>query len=298
MNCAYLFYQSYIELVPQKLHIALPKGTLVHLILELLIDRYDYVNQILQKKTIAAVPSVYRLVRKNLKKAGLDDHVTLKEIESWVLVGLNADYFCSGAPEIRTEEQFEIDLDGIKVTGTIDKIGVFKDKIIIQDYKSSKQKFSGEDKEANIQAMLYLWAVRKLFPGKKSYEFRFVFLRFPRNPVQEHSYTENQIEGFSSWANYIIKIMADMDEISAYSNFAADDRHKSWLCKAGKTWKCPYMDGFEYYHIVDQSGEFVSAVFQPPLDLQEGYSAIKKLYKGCPRFDRSREKDAANDFLE
>lgn len=306
MNCSYLFYQNYIRLVPQKLHESLPKGTLIHLVLELLlvkVRRHDMAKEIIASGTIKDAISVVRLIHKNLAKHGLDTPLIYKEVEACILVGLRQEYFSTDSKrdkliEIKAEQQFSLPLNGYDITGTIDKIAVFKDKLIIYDYKSSKQKFSGEDKEANIQAMLYLWAARQLFPGKKEYIFKFIFLRFPKNPVQEHIYSETQIEGFSSWVAYIIKFMANMTEHDAYSNFAADDKNKSWLCKAGATWRCAYMDAFDYYELIDDQGNIVSHTLDIPLNIEKGYLISKKKYEGCARFTRAKEKEAIENFFE
>lgn len=306
LNCSYLFYQSYIKLVPQKLHPSLPKGTLIHLILELLllkVERHWLVHEIIKSNTVNISTSISRLIHKNLNKHGLDNSLVFKEVESCILVGLKQEYFGSNVEgkklvEIKAEQQFSIPLGGYDITGTIDKIAIFEDKLIIYDYKSSKQKFSGEDREANVQAMLYLWAARQLFPGKKEYCFKFIFLRFPKNPIQEHVYNDTQIEGFSSWVAYIIKFMANMDEDAAYANFAADEKSKSWLCKAGATWRCPYMDAFEYYEVLDCLNNIVSTSIELPLNIDEDYQIVKKQYQGCARFIRVKQKEDIENFFE
>lgn len=305
MNCSYLFYQNYIQLVPQKQHESLPKGTLIHLALELLLlksKRHPWVEIILKKNSINACASIAKLVHKNLAKHKLDTPLVYKEVENCILVGLKQEYFGKPKdgvkPKMLTEQQFSLPLDGYNITGTIDKIALFEDELIIYDYKSSKQKFSGDDKEANVQAMLYLWAARQLFPDKKKYSFKFIFLRFPRNPEQEHVYSDVQIEGFSSWVAYIIKQMANMDEHMAYSNFAADDKTKSWLCKAGATWRCPYMDSFEYYDLVDKENQVIKSSFQLPLNVPQGFRINKKKYEGCARFVRFKEKENIDNFFE
>jgi hypothetical protein len=303
INCSYLFYQNYIKLVPQKQHESLPKGTLVHLVLELLLlkpKRKEMVQSILKFQSINSTPALARFVHKRLAKYNLDSSLVFKEIESWIITGLRNEYFGSTIngvkPKLLTEQQFSLPLNDYEITGTIDKIAIFDDELIIYDYKSSKQKFSGEDKEANIQAMLYLWAARQLFPGKKKYSFKFVFLRFPRNPIQEHTYSEIQIDGFTSWIEYILPLMANMDAHAAHANFAADDKNKSWLCKAGATWKCPYLEAFEYFQVTDEKGNFVRNSLTIPLNVPLNHRISKKTYEGCARFVRAKAKEDIEDF--
>ena len=69
-----------------------------------------------------------------------------------------------------------------------------KDKTIkIVDYKSSKQKFRGEELTANIQAMSYSLASSKLWPKFKP-TIEFLFLRFPKSAIQQCVYAVEELE--------------------------------------------------------------------------------------------------------
>lgn len=288
-NCSYFFYLNYILRIPQSEHPSLPKGSLSHLILELLFEERHrkYLPKIRKARSIYVVPALSRLTKKHLAKANLLNEDVLTEINTSVFVGLDNDFLCKGALFTQGEYKFSIPCEDFLIGGFIDKIAVFKDRVVIFDYKTNKSKFSGDDKTANTQAFIYLWAARHLFPDKKKYVLKFLFLKYPKNPVQEHEYTQAQIDGFETWVKFIAKKIASFDEGSASSNFAADDNKRCWLCKAGKTWRCPYYNGFEYYASLNDKGEIIKTSLTPII----GDNIVIKKYEGCIRH-KSNEKDS------
>ena len=73
-----------------------------------------------------------------------------------------------------------------KIRGFIDKPIVYKrgKKVKIVDYKSSKYKFRGEELHSNVQAMTYTLAAKKHWRDL-SLRQNFLFLRFPKSPIQQ-----------------------------------------------------------------------------------------------------------------
>jgi hypothetical protein len=203
-----------------------------------------------------------------------------------IVVGLQYDFFGEKDAEVvGIERKFLLDKEkpAYKALGYIDKIVKKGKNIKITDYKSSKYKFKGEELESNIQAMMYTLAAKKEWPDAEDILVEFLFLRFPRSASQEIRVTEDQLAGFEYYLEHIYKIINKFNEDDARTNYAADKQDVRWLCKAGKTWRCPYLDPVEYYVLTDEDGEVVKSSFKEEgLKKEEGYSIKKMRYAGCP----------------
>ena len=84
---------------------------------------------------------------------------------------------------------------------------------------------------------------------------------------------------------FVYKQINDFTEEKAYSKFAAGNPKTQWLCKAGKTWRCPYLDPFEYYAIKNEKDEVVKTAFEKEDLLEhmnEKMKMVKMKYNGCP----------------
>ncbi len=70
--------------------------------------------------------------------------------------------FGEGSP-ILIEDSFELEIEGLKFTGKIDRVDLRDGKIVILDYKTGNVDFTPEHirKGANFQALLYILAVEK-----------------------------------------------------------------------------------------------------------------------------------------
>jgi hypothetical protein len=171
-----------------------------------------------------------------------------------------------------------------------------KNKMLIIDYKSSKAKFRGDDLEANIQAMMYSLASKKLWPKLKPI-VRFLFLRFPKQPIQELEFDDNQIKGFEHYLEYVNAHINNFDINSAESNFASDNPKNKWMCGVGN-WKCPYKDSFEYYVKLNDKNEIIESNFDGKFKVIEGFKIEKRKYAGCPRFNNVSINQSTDDILD
>ena len=59
------------------------------------------------------------------------------------------------------------------------------------------------------------------------------------------------------------------------------------MCKIGK-WRCPYLDPYDYFVIVDKSGKEINKSFkkkdlEKKLLPEEGQKIEERKYDGCPR---------------
>jgi hypothetical protein len=212
----------------------------------------------------------------------------MKLMNDMILVGLRCDFFGRGGKVDSPEHEFLIKNENppYKIRGFIDKPILYKKnkQIKIVDYKSSKYKFRGEELHSNIQAMVYTLASKKEWKGYKP-TIEFQFLRFPRQPLQQLQFTDAQLNGLEYYLSHAFGVINNFTEETATTNYAADTKKNSWLCKIGK-WRCPYIDPYDYFVTVDNKGEETGKALKKK-DLQKilkkGEKIEKRSYDGCPR---------------
>lgn len=309
-TCSYSYWCNYHLKLPQKQNEGAARGDIVHVIFEalLLSRRKKYVAAILKAGSAYIYPSIERLVRIKLNKYGFLTEENVKMVEDMLLVGLSSDFFSKGASELgEPEKEFIIENEDpkYKIKGFIDKHSIFEDGTVkIYDYKSSKSKFKDEEIISNHQAFTYTLAVKKAPAFKeisdkiKKVITKFIFLRFPKNPVQETpEISESELAGFEYYLAHMYEVINSFTVKDAHSNFAADKEKTKWLCKAGKTWKCPYYSPFEYYEVRNEKDEIVKGYFKDelPTKLKDGHKAVLKKYHGCPRFYPTANKQAEQE---
>jgi hypothetical protein len=268
----------------------------------LLKDRHQHhYNKILKNNSLDDSPSVKRLVIKHLIKYGImDDGESYKLCDKMIVVGLQYDFFgTEGSKIVGAEERFSIEKTDptYKAMGFIDKIIKKGSTVKIVDYKSSKYKFKGEELDSNIQAMMYTLAARKMWPEVKDILVEFLFLRFPRSASQEIRVSDDQLSGFEHYLEHVYKIINNFSEEDAKLNYAADKDKDRWLCKAGKTWRCPYLDPVEYHVLLNEGGEPVKSAFKKEdLKEKEGHTIKKMKYEGCPAHNFTNASKGKDEF--
>ena len=295
-TCSWVYWNNYHTKVPQSQNDGALRGTICHTVFELLLNKRHLKNykRIIKKNAIDGDKGVDTLVKKLAEKVKLDDS-NYKLLNDMILVGLKNDFFGEGGEIVKPEYDFNIENDEPKyhIRGFIDKPIKIKKEMHIIDYKSSKYKFRGDDLEANIQAMMYSLASKKLWPKLKPI-VKFLFLRFPKQPIQELVFDDNQIKGFEHYLEHINDYVNKFDEESARSNFAVDSVKNKWMCQVGG-WKCPYKDPYKYYVKVNDKGEVVETSLEDNFKDIEGFKVETRTYEGCPKFQTS---SAKNEFLD
>lgn len=301
-TCSWVYWNNYHEKIPQTQNDGALRGTICHTIFELLLKprhKHHY-NKIIKKDTISGSPQVEKLVKKIKRKAGLDES-NFEILDQMIMVGLKHDFFGRKQGKIVSPEYpFEIKNDSPKyhIKGFIDKPIKSKTEMIIIDYKSSKAKFRGDDLEANIQAMMYSLASKKIWPKLKPI-VRFLFLRFPKQPIQELSFNEEQIKGFEHYLEHINDYINKFDHSSAKANFAIDNDKNKWMCGIGN-WKCPYKDGYDYYVKLNNNNEVIESSINGDFKDINGCKIEKRTYLGCPKWNKNLDKNktSKDDFLD
>lgn len=292
-TCSWIYWSKYHLNMPDDSNSGAKRGTVCHLILECLLKkgRKKYYTKIMKNGSIDCYPSIIRLIKKHSKKLSIDNDVDFQMIKDMIFVGINNDFHGEGGKVGSPEVAFEIINENPKyrIKGFIDKHIIYskESKLKIVDYKTSKQKFKGEELQSNVQAMMYTLASRTLWPEIKERSVEFLFLRFPKQPKQELQFSDDQIKGFEKYLEHINKIIDTFDEKKAVANFAYDTDKNKWLCQAGKTWVCPLKRPFDYYVIKDKSGKVLKSSFRDDLKPEEGEVSEKVNYAGCPRFSNT-----------
>jgi hypothetical protein len=178
----------------------------------------------------------------------------------------------------------------------MDKPIKIKKEMHIIDYKSSKYKFRGDELEANIQAMMYSLASKKLWPKLKPI-IKFLFLRFPKKPTQELSFNDEQIKGFEYYLEHINEYINNFDENSAKANFAIDNQKNKWMCGIG-SWVCPYKAPYDYYVKINEHGQIIETSLKNDFKNIDGFKIETRKYEGCPKFDNKQEDTKKDSFLD
>ena len=295
-TCSWVYWNNYHAKVPQSQNDGALRGTICHTVFELLLNKRHLKNykRIIKKNAIDGDKGVDKLVKKLSAKVKLDES-NYKLLNDMILVGLKNDFFGEGGEIVKPEYDFDITNEEPKyhIKGFIDKPIKIKKEMHIIDYKSSKYKFRGDDLEANIQAMMYSLASKKLWPKLKPI-VKFLFLRFPKQPIQELIFTDEQIKGFEHYLEHINDYINKFDEESARANFAVDSQKNKWMCQVGG-WKCPYKDPYKYYVKVNDKGEVIETSLENNFKDIKGFKVETRDYEGCPKFQSSSKKD---DFLD
>jgi hypothetical protein len=312
-NCSWLYWCNYHLKLPQESNSGAQRGTIVHLVLEVLLkpNRKKYVTKLKKSNTIESIPSIERLVRKHIRKEMLSEE-DYEMCDEMILVGLNNEYFGKkGAKNIDPELEFNIENESPRynIRGFIDKFIEYKDKLEIHDYKSSKEKFKGDELDSNIQAMMYTLVAKKLKPDLNTL-VKFIFLRFPKQPIQEVEFDEETLEGFEEYLEYVNGIVDNYNEQDAVSDFAAEKNMPKkgfsgpLLCGFAKEpgqlkkngdpmWHCPYKFGFEYYEILNDDGEVIGTSKKKPKQNHR-----KKFYEGCPKHAQPHQSDEFDEAFD
>jgi hypothetical protein len=224
-------------------------------------------------------------------------------IDQMILVGLLYDFYCESGKveEAETKFTYKNKEIGYTIRGIIDKISKHDNKLRIWDYKTSSKVFEGKDLEINTQAMMYSLYAQRV--RQMDSIVRFIFLRFPDQPIQEVSFDKDILNGFEQYLGYISNYLESFTIEDAKSNFAADKPYPKkgegfsgpLLCGYGKFpghknkngeeyFVCPFKWNFDYYALIDKKTNKVIKTSFEEKDLKSNNKQIieKRYYSGCP----------------
>ena len=308
-TCSWSYWCNYHLKLPQKQNEGALRGTVCHLVFEMLVKKKHkkHFTKISKAGTIKASPAIHRMVMKHLTQMenSFDLPMTNEEntelVDDMIVVGLNCDFFGKGGQVDKPEHEFLLDNKDpeYKIRGFIDKPIVYKrgKKIKIVDYKSSKYKFRGEELHSNVQAMVYTLAAQQEWP-EYTPTVEFQFLRHPRSPLQQLQFNKEQLRGLEYYLAHSFQIINNFTEETAVTNYAYDTKKNSWMCKIGK-WRCPYIDPYDYFVTVNEEGTETKKSFKKrelENSLKDGEKIEKRSYKGCPRHSTTESENILDMF--
>lgn len=301
-TCSALYAAKYLWKIPDLGNDGANRGSVAHEILEILANprhRKIY-EEAVHTQSCQEVPALWRTVKRIAKRFGVDDPTNLKMIDGFIIVGLMNEFFGpKGTVKIETEKEFtlEVDEDGKRYNarGYIDKTFLIKDKsgerLESLDFKSSKTRFSGEKETFNTQNILYLLALKRLYPHITNRRFRFLFLKFPKSPWQEMAaLTDDQLDGYEYLLTNMQEQLESFSEKNMMDNLAATREDVRWLCgkemikKDGTpAWVCPARRPLDYWVVLDGEGAIIRSAFaEEGLKAKKGERVEQKKWAGCP----------------
>jgi hypothetical protein len=299
--------------VPDSTNLGALMGSACHVVFEHLLKarHYGKFKAIIDNGPEAS-PVINRYVAKYLKQNNMPDECGPK-ILSMIRVGLQNDFFCTGGEMQEPEMDFDYKSESPKyyIKGFLDKTSIYNNKFVrISDYKSSKsrEEFSGDSLQDNIQAKMYSLAMKKKWPHLIPV-VDFILLQFPDSPISRVKFTDAELEEFEEYLGKVYHKMENFTEKDASADFAAAKYPEGkgfngkllcgWNFKQGfvqskdekkkdgsPKYCCPYRFPFEYLALVnDETGEVAQSCFlNETLKPREGHSIIKKKYRGCKYF--------------
>lgn len=302
-NCSWLYWVNYHLKLPQIQNDGAKKGEVCHSIFECLLHprHLKHFKSITEKGSVTASKSVYRLIKFYIKRLKLPID-SFELIDKMIVVGLKTDFFVKDGKLVSAEFEFNLISESPRyhMRGFMDKVYIVGDTIIIDDFKSSKKKFEGEDEESNLQALMYSLAASQLWPTFKPI-VRFIFLQFPDDPLMTVQFSPDTLKGLEYYLADAQTKVSNFTEKDAKRHFAADyeppkgefkgkllcgfAKRPDQLKKDGtKMWYCAYKFPFDYYAILKSNGEIAYTVFKKEeAKLKDGEKIELRHYEGCPK---------------
>jgi hypothetical protein len=301
-DCSWLYYCKYHLNLPDTSNLGAQMGSACHLIFEMLLNPRHLKNykRIIKAKSIDGDKGCSRLIKKHLIKQSINEPKNYMLIDQMILVGLKNDFFVKGGELLGAEYEFNIknESPNYYIKGFIDKPYKVGREIIIDDFKSSKSKFEGEDRESNIQGMMYSLAAKKIW-GDIDPKVRFIFLRFADDPMVKLNFNNDTLKGFEYYLESVQQKINSFTEEDAKKNYAFDQINVEGfkgklMCGFSKVrgekkkdgtpkWSCQYKFPFKYFVLKDKDGKTLKSSHENNFKPKEDQKVLELQYTGCPR---------------
>ncbi len=302
-ECTQRYSARYIWKLPDDGNDGSNRGSTVHDVLELLLKprHHKLYSAAIHHDTCTEVPALWRYIVKTAKGYGVGDTENLEMIDGFMMVALKNEFHGpKGTIERFGEREFNIEVNEggrrWNARGKIDQTFIVKDEhgliVSVTDFKSSKQKFVGDKVTFNIQSIIYQLALKHLHPEIKRRRFRFLFLKFPRQPWQEMAaMNDDELEGFEYTLTDLQGQIETFTLANSSDNLAAYNEENKWLCgreglkkNGDANFICPARRPLDYWVSV-KNGEIMKSAFKKEdLSPREGEVVEQRRYGGCAAF--------------
>ena len=307
LSCSQKYAARYLLKLPDAGNDGSRRGSTCHDVLELLQKprHFKRFRDAITHDNCREVPALWRLIRRFAKKYGVDDPTNLALIDEFIMVGLKHGFRGpKGTKKLEVEREFTIEVNRggrrYNVRGFIDRVSHVSDEkglwLECADYKSSVGKMEAPDD--TIQSQVYQLALRHLYPEIKRRTFHYLFLRFPKVPVQEVTpMSDDQLDGLEWYLTTIQETMEKFtlanqgDNLMAFNGDQGNIRKhcgREGVKKDGSPAHiCSARMPMDYWVIVDGDGELVEGAFTEQAlapKLKKGQKTDKRRYNGCAAY--------------
>lgn len=286
LSCSMIFYLKHVMMLPDKTHWKTLVGSALHNVVEYALKpkRRKMLDAILENGfSFAAHPNIERYAKmwRDHYKLDLWDHQNVEDMLKLTFTTLKP-YLLDG--QFRSEQRFEMKLGTAVGSGYIDILTLGDDGRIL-DMKTKGKKFTQEELEWNMQAMMYQWyyfaTYGKLVP------VHFIMTRFPPTKKDPGKHiqtvmppTEVQINGFKLYVQHLHRVMNGFSVKESQSNWHKDEGFCLRVCQL--------RNRFDYISIKKKATK--ALVGNHLLDsvpaLKDDEYQERLTHKGCPRFNR------------
>tara|TARA_B100001093_G_C26860383_1_gene1029895 strand:+ start:8128 stop:9195 length:1068 start_codon:yes stop_codon:yes gene_type:complete len=290
-DCSWTYWCKYHLKLPDSSNDGASMGWICHLIFEILGNprHKKHYKKILKENNIWSSDSIKKLVIYHAKKLSVNNDDCLDQINEMTLKGLKYDFFGdtnSKPSQSISEENFEIRVEQegkrYNIRGFIDKLFFYKkeSRAVIRDFKTNKKIYKGKEVTDNMQSLIYVLAVKYLYPEFVKRQMEFLFLRHPlqaddlfneKGPgyMCADTVTDEELEGLEIQLSSIQEYLESFTEKIAVSNYAFDQHQENRGYPKDGTFGGRLMCGKDGPKIskgkpvLDENGEMVMAYICP-----------------------------------
>lgn len=298
-TCTMTFWYEEIKKLPSNTHFKTLAGSTVHEVFEVFFHpkRINLLRKTLLSTKFAefASPPIRRLIQIKLNNYGISDRVTVLDIIELLEVAFQGirphfvDSRRNWSPPDKwfSEKRFQITLpSGAVISGFIDLLLVWSDRIIVCDLKSQGAKFPQASLPHNVQAIMYQTAIFKEYGIIPAVEF--VMLRHApttRTPFKHIQRVEAPSPRVLAGLEYYVdSIYKDVNQFGLEDALSRPNPDQGFCERV-----CPYLRPFTYWVVTSCEDPSGDSPISSHLTLDKAKAScnqpntmiLEKTHKGC-----------------
>lgn len=296
-DCSMKFYYENIALLPSDSHHKTRQGSCLHRLFELIMvpKRATLFRALVMEPDTAAIPEFiprYILTYDRLHHIAPYEMSAMISMLRVAFAGIrphfvNAAGEYSPPPQVYNEKRFRMELGSATISGVIDLLLVWPDRAVVLDIKTQKDKFVRKDLPDNIQACMYMLAVRAECGMTPNVDF--ILVRHP--PTKRHP--ELHLQRTAALSTGALDGLAEYlkDMYGVINAFGIEDALLSPTSDVGFCERvCPFLRPYEYHAVVKRDApNAVTPIKTYLLDkpLHDGYTLgadeimVRRRHGGC-----------------